>query len=324
MSGEFDLIATHFAPLAAEPGSFGLKNDAAVFTAEGGVVVTADAMIQGVHFLPDDPPHLVARKLLRVNLSDIAAMGGRAFGYLLTIALPRDLGEAWVAGFAQGLAEDQAAFGVTLLGGDTVSTPGPPSLSLTALGRVVPDRVLRRDGARAGEGIYVSGSIGDSALGLTVLRGGLEDLDEAARAALAGRYRLPEPRLELGPRLAEAGIASAAIDVSDGLVADLGHIAAGSGLGAELRSADLPLSGPARKALEGRPALLETLLTGGDDYELLFCAGAGREPAVAELAAALGLPVTCIGRMTEGTGVRVLAPDGAPLDLRKAGWNHFA
>ena len=324
MSGEFDLIATHFAPLATAPGSFGLKNDAAIFAAEGSVVATADAMVQGVHFLPGDPPGLVARKLLRVNLSDIAAMGGRPFGYLLTIALPRDLGEAWVAGFAAGLAEDQAAFGVTLLGGDTVSTPGPPSLSLTALGRVAPDRVLSRGGARAGDGVYVTGSIGDSALGLRVLQGGLEGLDEAARAALAGRYRLPEPRLELGLRLAEGGIASAAIDVSDGLVADLGHIAEESGLGAELRSADLPLSGPARQALEGEPALLEALLTGGDDYELLFCAGPGQERAVAELAAELGLPVTRIGRMAADSGVRVLAPDGAPLALKKPGWNHFA
>ena len=324
MPGEFDLIATYFAPLAADPGSFGLKNDAAVFTAEGGIVATVDAMVEGVHFLPDDPPDLVARKLLRVNLSDIAAMGGRAFGYLLTIALTRDLSEAWVAGFAKGLAEDQAAFGVTLLGGDTVSTPGPPSFSLTALGRVAPERVLRRDGAHAGDEIYVSGSIGDSALGLKVLQGGLEGLDESAREALAGRYRLPQPRLELGPRLAEDGIASAAIDVSDGLVADLGHIAEESGLCADLSSAALPLSEPARQALAAQPALLETLLTGGDDYELLFCASSGQAKAVADLSAELGLPVTRIGHMTEGTGVRVLARDGSPLDLEKAGWNHFA
>jgi len=326
MAGEFELIETYLAPLAGgQAGAFGLKNDAAIFPGvrDKSVVVTADTMVQGVHFLAEDPPDLVGRKLLRVNLSDIAAMGGKPFGYLVTLALPPDLGETWFAGLARGLAEDQAAFNVGLLGGDTVSTSGPPVLSLTALGRVAEDRVLRRNGARPGDDLYVSGSIGDAALGLLALQDRLAEVPEDAGRALAERYRLPQPRLELGQALAEGGFARTAIDVSDGLVADLGHLARGAGLAAELWAAEVPVSPSAIEVLARSPDHMETVLTGGDDYELLFSARESQRESLTELAQQLDLPITRIGRFMEGEGVSVLGHDGAPLALSQSGWDHF-
>ena len=326
MRGEFELIARYFAPLAeGAPGAQGLRNDAALFDLAGGdsLVLTVDTMVVGVHFLPDDPPETIGRKLLRVNLSDLAAMGARPRGYLLATAFPRDIDEAWVAAFAAGLAEDQAIFGVALYGGDTVSTPGPLTLSLTAFGEAPKDRALSRATARAGDQVYVSGTIGDGLLGLEVLRGGLPELSEDHRAYLAARYRLPEPRLELGRRLAETGLASAALDVSDGLAADLGHIAVESGLAAEIAAGAVPLSPAARALLESAPERLPGLLCGGDDFELLFTVAPDRAGEVAALAAALDLPLTEIGRMAVGRGLRVHDSAGQEVTLEGTGWRHF-
>ncbi|MHA1151486.1 MAG: thiamine-phosphate kinase [Alphaproteobacteria bacterium] len=329
MRGEFELIKRYFAPLAeAASGAQGLRNDAALFdptgpAGEDSLVLTVDAMVAGVHFLPEDPPETVGRKLLRVNLSDLAAMGARPRGYLLAAAFPMGIDEAWIAAFAAGLAEDQALFGVALYGGDTVSTPGPLTLSLTAFGEAPKDRALARATARAGDLVYVSGTIGDGLLGLEALRGGLPDLPEPHRAYLAARYRLPEPRLELGRRLAETGLASAALDVSDGLAADLGHIADESGLAAEIAAGTVPLSPAARAVLESTPERLPELLAGGDDYELLFTVAPGRAGEVAALAAALDLPLTAIGRMAAGSGLRVRDPAGHEVTLEGTGWRHF-
>jgi thiamine-monophosphate kinase len=326
MRGEFDLIARYFAPLAeAAPGAEGLRNDAALLDvgAEEALVVTADAMVEGVHFLPEDAPDLVARKLLRVNLSDLAAMGARPAGYLVTCAFPKTTEEPWIEAFAAGLAADQREFSVTLLGGDTVATPGPLTLSLTALGLVAPERALKRATAQAGDLVYVSGSLGDGALGLKAIRGELPMLGKADRAALADRYRVPRPRLALGQSLAESGLASAAIDISDGLVADLGHIAETSGLAAEAEAAALPLSGAAGAALAADPALQASVLGGGDDYELLFTVPFARAGEVAQLAQRLDLPLTRIGRMMQGQGVRMLDEGGRPIDLPATGWTHF-
>ncbi len=329
MRGEFELIARYFAPLAeAAPGAQGLRNDAALFDLTGpagdnSLVLTVDAMVAGVHFLPDDPPETIGRKLLRVNLSDLAAMGARPRGYLLAAAFPRDLDEAWIAAFAAGLAEDQAIFGIALYGGDTVSTPGPLTLSLTAFGEAPKDRTLSRATARAGDLVYVSGTIGDGLLGLEALRGGLVELAEDHRAYLATRFRLPEPRLELGRRLAETGLASAALDVSDGLAADLGHIAEESGLAAEIEAGAVPLSAAATAALGSAPERLPELLGGGDDYELLFTVAPGRAGEVAALAAALDLPLTAIGRMAAGRGLRLRDPAGQEVTLEGTGWRHF-
>ena len=326
MRGEFDLIARYFAPLAeAAPGAQGLRNDAAVFdpARDDSLVLTLDAMVAGVHFLPGDPPETIGRKLLRVNLSDLAAMGARPRGYLLATAFPKDTEEAWIAAFAAGLAEDQAIFEVALYGGDTVSTPGPLTLSLTAFGEAPRDRTLSRAGARAGDLVYVSGTIGDGALGLVALRGGLTGLNADHRDAMAVRYRLPEPRLALGRRLAETGLATAAIDVSDGLVADLGHIAEESSLAAEIEAGAVPLSPAARAVLAEDPERLPGLLSGGDDYELLFTLDPDRAGEVTALAETLDLPLTPIGRMAAGQGVRARDSAGREMPLNEGGWRHF-
>ncbi len=319
--GEFGLITDLLAPLAAE-GAFGLTDDAALLPelpAGDGWVVTKDAMVGGVHFLPDDPPDLIARKLLRVNLSDLAAMGAVPRGYLLATAWTRETTRDWIARFVAGLAEDQAAFGVALYGGDTVSTPGPLTLSLTAFGTAPRRSLLRRNGAKAGDDVMVSGTLGDSALGLQVLQGTLETTPEHA-AFLSQRYRLPEPRTALGPAL--VGLASAAQDISDGLLADLGHIAEHSGVGVEVHLELLPLSVAAREALVERPDLAQRPMNGGDDYELVFTAPPGLRAQVMACATATGTPITRIGRVIEGGGVTPFAA-GRPLPVKGTGWQHF-
>jgi len=283
--------------------------------------VTADALVAGVHFLADDPPDLVARKMLRVNLSDLAAMGAAPLGYLMTTALPAACDEAWLAGFAEGLAADQAAFGISLLGGDSVATPGPATLSVTAIGSVPAERAVRRGGAVPGDLIYVSGTIGDAALGLRALRGELAGLDGTQRSFLVDRYHLPQPRLALGEGL--VGVAHAMLDISDGLIGDLNHLCAVSGVSAVLEAARVPLSPAVRAALTRDPALLAPVLGGGDDYELVFTAPRAAEPALAALAAALALPITMIGRIEAGSGVRVIDETGRNIALAASGYRHF-
>jgi thiamine-monophosphate kinase len=314
LPAEFALIARHFRPLAG-PGALGLGDDAALLIPPAGreLVLTVDAMVAGVHFLPDDPPDLVGRKLLRVNLSDLAAKGATPLGYLMTVSAPHGTPDAWFAGFAAGLAVDQAAFGIGLLGGDTTSTSGPVSLSLTAIGHVAPGGMVRRAGARAGAGIWVTGTIGDGALGLAVARGTLAD----PTGHLLDRYRLPRPRLGLKI----AGIASAGMDVSDGLVQDLGHLCRAAGLAAEVEAALVPLSAPARAA---GPEWLATCLTGGDDYELLLAVPPAHEAALVRAAQAAGMAVTRIGDFRPGPpGVMVRDETGQQIPLDRGGWSHF-
>ena len=311
---EFSLIARHFRPLAG-PGALDLRDDAALLRPPPGreLVLTVDAMVAGVHFLPDDPPDLVGRKLLRVNLSDLAAKGATPLCYLMTVSTPRGTPDDWYAGFAAGLAQDQATYGVTLLGGDTTSTPGPVSLSLTIIGHVAPGQAVHRFGARAGDDIYVTGTIGDGALGLAVAQGRLTD----GTGYLLDRYRLPRPRVGL----AIAGIATASMDVSDGLVQDLGHICRTSNLGATLNAASVPLSPAARRA---GPDWLVTCLTGGDDYEVLMAVPPERSVALHQAAAAIGTTVTRIGSFhAQPLGVSVKGADGEPMTVQAGGWSHF-
>src|SRR6266567_1500741 len=305
--GEFGRIGRFFAPLAG-PGGLGLKDDAALVECRPGyrLVVTVDAIVEGVHYLSDDPPDLVARKLLRVNLSDLAAMGARPLHYLLATALPASLGDEWVARFAAGLAEDQLRFGVDLLGGDSVATSGPAVLSLTALGEVAAGAELRRSGAKPGDRIWVSGTIGDAFLGLQVLRGGLPALAPTDRAALTQRFQLPEPRTELGPRL--AGIAHAMLDVSDGLIADLGHICDASETGAAVALPSLPLSPAAQRAVVADPDLPPRLAAAPEAGE-----------AIGRLAAELKLPITQIGTIERGAAVRLVDAGGYPIPVATAG-----
>lgn len=315
LPGEFSLIARHFRPLAG-PGALGLLDDAAVLAPSPGreLVIAADAMVAGVHFLPNDPPDLLGAKLLRVNLSDLAAMGADPLGYLMTISAPRGTDDAWFARFAAGLAADQARYGIVLLGGDTTSTPGPLTLSLTIIGHAEPGSAVRRSGARPGDEVWVTGTIGDGALGLAALRGQVPDPD----GWLAGRYRLPQPRLGLARR----DLVHACLDVSDGLVQDLGHLCRAAGIGAELEAASVPLSPAARAA---GTAWLETCLIGGDDYELLMAVPRERGAVLAAHARRLGVAVTRIGRFTPDPAQRVivLGEDGLSMPLTRGGWSHF-
>jgi len=320
--GEFERIARFFAPLAG-PGGLGLLDDAALIGYPAGreLVVTADAIVAGVHYLPDDPPDLVARKLLRVNLSDLAAMGARPLYYVLTTALPPELGPGWLAGFAAGLSEDQRHFKVDLLGGDSVSTVGPAVLSLTAIGEVAVGKAVRRSGAKPGDLLCVSGTIGDAHLGLRLLRGAYSELAAEPRSYLIRRFQVPEPRTELGLRL--TGLAHAMIDISDGLVADLGHICETSQVAAVVELDLLPLSPAARVVAESNPAIRPCLAAGGDDYELLFTAPASAEKPLADLSSRLGIPITNIGRIEPGAGVRIVDADGRVITLDHTGYRHF-
>ncbi|MCK5273223.1 MAG: thiamine-phosphate kinase, partial [Alphaproteobacteria bacterium] len=212
------------------------------------------------------------------------------------------------------------AFDISLAGGDSVSTPGPVTLTVTAMGSVETGRALRRSGAQAGDIVYVSGTIGDGALGLKLLRGDLAGLEQEHADELIGRYRLPRPRVGLGARLAR--LASAAIDISDGLAADLTHVLEASGVGAEIEAATVPLSAPAAAALRGDPGLMEAILTGGDDYELLFTAAPGYAGRIAALASDISLPLTPIGRITAGGGLRVMGVDGEAMVFARKGWTH--
>lgn len=322
-TGEFERIDRYFAPLAAGfPGALGLTDDAALIRPSEGceLVVTTDTVVAGVHYIGDESPDLVAQKLLRVNLSDLASMGARPVAYTLNVALPASVEDDWLQAFTRGLAADQKEFGIALAGGDSVSTPGPVTLTITAFGEVAIGAALRRSGAQPGDTVYVSGTVGDGALGLRVQRGQLPALSAAHRDALIERYRRPRPRLDCGARL--HGIAHAAVDVSDGLAADLGHIAETSGVAAVVEAAAVPLSAAAAAALAQDAALRDAVLGGGDDYELLFTAAPDSTDAVAALSQALALPLTAIGRIEAGRGVRFVDAAGAAIPLAKAGYTH--
>jgi len=321
---EFDLIDRFFTPLAAPmSGAFGLTDDAATLAPDPGMelVLTKDAMVSGVHFLEADGPANIARKLLRVNLSDLAAMGAMPVGYLLATFWPQGHPTEWIQSFASGLAEDQKEFSIGLLGGDTVRTPGPLCLSLTAIGEIEVGQALRRNGAKIGDLVVVSGTIGDGALGLMAAQGNLEGIDPDQQDWLGNRYHLPQPRMLLGSML--KGLATACADISDGLVADIGHICAASGVGAVLKADDIPLSEAARTALVKVPSLLTSVLSGGDDYELVFTLPAERVDSLETLAAAAQTKLAVIGRIEAGEGVSVLDGAGVEIPLVEGGWQHF-
>lgn len=322
---EDDLIARYFAPLAG-PGGLGLRDDAALVAPPEGceIVATVDGLVAGVHFFADDPPGTISRKALRVNLSDLAAKGAAPLGFLLTLALPRDWKPAWLAIFARALGEDAAAFACPLLGGDTVSTPGPLTLSITALGYVPAARMVRRDGARPGDALYVSGTIGDAALGLRLRSEpeGVSSVDAGDRAFLIDRYLVPQPRTALADALRE--YASGAMDVSDGLVGDLTKMLRVSGASAEVEVARIPLSTAARAMIGGEPRLLESALTGGDDYEILASVPQGRRQAFEAAAEAAGIAVARIGTVTAGQGAPVFRDArGAAMSFTRGSYSHF-
>lgn len=318
MASEFELIARYF-DRPADNAVLGVGDDAALIRPSPGMVlaVSADMLVSGRHFLPDADPVLLGHKTLAVNLSDLAAMAARPRWVLLSVALP-SADEAWLAGFAQGFFGLAERYGVDLVGGDT--TRGPLNLSVTILGEVPAGQALRRDAARAGDDIWVSGELGGAALGLRHLLGKVALAGDEAAACLA-RLHAPEPRVGLG--LVLAGVAHAAIDVSDGLLGDLGHILERSGLGAEVALAALPAAPAVASRLPERLAL-ECLLAGGDDYELCFTAAPGRRDAVQAAGTAAGVPVSRVGTIMARPGLRVLRRDGTSLDMEVTGFDHFA
>jgi thiamine-monophosphate kinase len=325
-SGEDSLIARYFRPLATDPGALGLTDDAAILKASpDDLVVTTDAVVEGVHFLPDDPPDTIARKALRVNLSDLAAKGATPAGFVLTLAL-RNADHAWLAPFARGLGEDARSFGCALLGGDTVSTPGPLMISITAFGRTPPGKMVRRDTMRPGERVVVTGTIGDAALGLDILKGGAVaaalDKDAAARAMLIQRYRIPQPRLGL-TQIVRA-FASAAMDVSDGLAGDLAKLCAASDVSAAIDAQSIPLS-PAAATLLARGTIgIEGIVAGGDDYEILCTIPQHSFDAFTREAQRAGVPVTSIGTVIAGGSVpRFLDAQGHEIALSRLSYSHF-
>lgn len=321
-TGEFDLIAKYFAPLTkGEPGALNLKDDAAFLRPRPGhdLVVTTDAIVAGVHFFENDSPDVIARKALRVNISDLAAKGATPRAYLLTTVFPRDVDEAWVKAFAAGLKLDQKRFAITLIGGDTTSTPGPLTVNIVAIGEVPHGKMLTRAGAKAGDDVWVTGTIGDAALGLKALKEALQ-LSEQHRKAVVARFNVPEPKPHLGQRL--IGLAHACLDISDGLIADVGHIAAASNVSIRIRAHDVPLSAAAKAALDKGVSLID-LVTGGDDYELAFTAPAAARPRLKALSRDTATPLTRIGEVEKGRGVILLDKNGNPVPYGRAGYTHF-
>jgi thiamine-monophosphate kinase len=315
--GEFELIDRYFAPLAKGfRGARGLKSDNAFLPADArhDLVVKTDTIVAGVHYLANEKPELVAARALRVCLSDLAAGGAKPFTYQLSLSLAKGWSERWVAGFVRGLAADQDRYGIALSGGDTTASPGPTTITVTAFGKVACGKGLGRDGARAGDEMWVSGTIGDAALGLLAARARL------VSAALERRYRLPQPRTELGPRL--IGIVSATADVSDGLLADAGHIADASRIAAHIERERVPLSAAARRAVRSDPSLWANVLGGGDDYELVMALPPRKRSALQAVARSVGVKVTRIGAFWKGKGVH-LTVAGREARTPRKGYVHF-
>jgi thiamine-monophosphate kinase len=327
MSGEDRLIARHFKPLAWHPGAFGLDDDTAVLRVPPGheMVLKTDAIVGGIHFFPSDPAGAVARKALRVNLSDLAAKGAKPAGFLISIALPTGVGDRWLAEFSRGLAADAKRYDCPLMGGDTDRTEGPITVSIAAFGTLPTGSMVRRRGAKVGESIVVSGTIGDAALGLRLRQAPIQAkrwrLTPAMRRHLLARYLLPQPRNALAVAL--RAHASAAMDISDGLVGDLAKLCRTSGVGAEIDAARVPLSRGARRALSFDRRLIETILTGGDDYEIIATVPRRDLAALQRRARVAGVALTEIGEVVKGEGVRVLGPDGKAMTFRRAAFSHF-
>jgi thiamine-monophosphate kinase len=327
-SAEDRLIERYFCPLASHPGALGLADDAAILVPPEGcdIVLKADAIIGGVHFFPEDPADAVARKALRVNLSDLAAKGAKPVGFLLSLALPGGTQDAWLAGFADGLRADAQLYGCPLLGGDTDRTPGPVMVSIAAFGTVPHGGMVRRSGARPGDCVFVSGTIGDAALGLKLRRepksAARYRLEPRERDHLLARYLVPEPRLALSESLRL--FASAAMDVSDGLAGDLAKLCGASGVSAEIEIEQVPLSDAAKRVVAADADARELAVTGGDDYEIVCAIPAERRDAFRAAALGSGVAVTEIGRIVAGRAApRFRDRHGHALEFARPSYSHF-
>ncbi len=321
---EFALIDKYFHPLAAAfPGALDLRDDAAAFSIPSGheLIVTKDMIASGVHFVGDEPPVLIAQKALRVNLSDLAAKGAAPYAYSLGLGLPSGIGENWIASFADGLAQDQKQFGISLCGGDTVKTENDILISVTAYGLAPQGAMIRRANAKLGDTIFVTGSIGDAGLGLRILQNGATRLSKESRDFLVKRYHLPQPRLGLIAALRGENLVHAAIDLSDGLLSDLRHICAASGVGAEIMLDKMPQSDAAKEFLNKSSIESKELLAFGDDYEIVLTVPDGKLAMIQNVAQRLGIPVTPIGRIVKG-GFRLLDGAGQEMKIEKFGFEH--
>lgn len=322
---EFELIARYFAPLAGE-GAFGLVDDAALLDVPAGkkLVVTQDALAAGVHFFADDLPRLIAKKALRVNLSDLAAKGAKPLAYSLALGLPQDWRESWIKAFAKGLEEDQAGFGLTLTGGDTYRSPGGITISITAFGLVDAGKYISRMGARPGDVLFVTGTIGDAALGLKQIMGEIDSrlLAKHEKTYLRERYMLPQPGTLLAEIIGE--YASASMDISDGLVGDLEKLCKASGVGAKIDAPNVPFSAPVRKIIQALPQHLHTALTGGDDYELLLAVNPQKFDDFHNAIQLLPITITKIGVVEDmQNGVCVVDDAGNLLTFENTSFRHF-
>jgi thiamine-monophosphate kinase len=321
VAGEFELIARHFTRpgrRAAAAVALGVGDDCALLSPAPGqqLAVSSDMLVEGRHFLSTVAPERLGHKALAVNLSDLAACGAEPLAFTLALALPRG-DDAFAAGLARGLFALADAHGIELVGGDT--TAGPLNLCITVIGQVPPGQALLRSGARAGDTLWVSGRLGDARLALEVFRGTVElagsDFDTVRRA-----MELPEPRVALG--LALRGLATSAIDLSDGLIGDLGHVLARSGVGATVEVDAIPRS--AVVAAMPRALQHRCVLAGGDDYELLFTAPAGQDDAVRAAGERAGVAVTPIGRIEAAAGLRLIDAVGQPVIFTERAFDHFA
>ena len=323
MSPEDRLIARFFKPLATHPGALGLSDDAAFLTPPAGfdLVLTTDAIVGGVHFFPEDAADTVAGRALRVNLSDLAAKGARPLGFLLSLALPREIGEQWLEGFAQGLRADADLFGCPLFGGDTDRTPGPIVVSIAMFGTVPEGTMVRRAGAKAGDRVFVTGTIGDAALGVMMRNGKRWKLDEPQRQHLLSRYLVPQPRNALAEAVRIH--ASAAMDISDGLAGDFGKLCRVSGVAADVDVARVPLSEAARAVIAANPDAVESVLTGGDDYEIICTVPPAKAGSFQAAAGAANVSVSEISEIKGGEGTRFIAADGRALAFKRASFSHF-
>jgi thiamine-monophosphate kinase len=326
-SGEERIVSRFFRPIASSAGALGLMDDAALLSPPPGhdLVLTVDAIVENVHFFSDDAADLVARKALRVNLSDLAAKGAAPLGALLSLSMPDAVSDEWLEAFARGLGQDCDEYQCPLLGGDMTRTGGVLTISVTAVGAVPSGTMVQRRGTKAGDVIVVTGTIGDGALGLTLRRepnaAAFSQLNAEAKGYLRERYLLPRPRLGVAEALRKH--AAAAMDVSDGLVGDVAKLAAVSGVGASIEAERVPLSPAAKAAVEADGRLLETVLTGGDDYEIVATMPENRLAPFRDAAAKAGIAVTTIGRIAPGSGVQVTGRDGKPIVLKQASFSHF-
>lgn len=318
------IIDKYLRPLAkGYGGALDLRDDAALLTVPPGeeLVVTKDLILEGVHFIGNESPRLIAQKALRVNLSDLAAKGAIPFAYALGLALPDGIDEKWMAQFAAGLADDQKEFGITLMGGDTTRSRGGLAISVTAFGLVQPGKMIRRSGAKEGDLIYVTGTIGDAAIGLKVAQGKLEIKDAGVKNRYLSRYLLPIPRLKLFQNF--GNFVTSAMDVSDGLLIDLGKLAGSSGLGAEIFASRVPVSDPTTRFIKESIIQWGDVFGGGDDYELLFTISAEHRGIVQDIASRFDLPVAEIGRIVAGSEVKVLDEQNKKIEVETAGYEHI-